>query len=208
MSARLSLEDRRLLRRLARSLDRLSPHGQSLTGTEQPRESLPGEAALKASFRSALDGTGTAFDAAPSPAEPAPVRPRHRLPAHPLQVPQEHSPSQKRPVPDRSDDKRVRRGQIAIEARLDLHGSFQDQAHLELAQFLDMSRHRLGGGVVLVITGKGRVGPGVLRQRLPEWLDGPLCRQHVAGYAPAHPRHGGQGAFYVFLRPLHPMHQG
>ncbi|NNE82945.1 MAG: hypothetical protein HKN28_03145, partial [Alphaproteobacteria bacterium] len=55
---------------------------------------------------------------------------------------------------------------------------------------------------VLVITGKGSVreGGGILRRRLPDWLNQSICRPHVLAFATARPEHGGSGAFYVLLR--------
>jgi DNA-nicking Smr family endonuclease len=101
---------------------------------------------------------------------------------------------------DRSGERRVRRGQVEIDARLDLHGMTQIQARAALAAFLARLRSR-GGRGALVITGKGRPGAeGVLRRRLPEWLAQPDLAALSAGYAPAHARHGGEGAWYVFVR--------
>ena len=53
---------------------------------------------------------------------------------------------------------------------------------------------------MLVITGKGRAGEGVIRKRFLDWLNTPDVRDQVASYAQAHQRHGGGGAFYVFLK--------
>jgi DNA-nicking Smr family endonuclease len=98
---------------------------------------------------------------------------------------------------ERSNEKKVRRGQVAIAGRIDLHGLDQQQALQELSAFLNRVKMQ-GGRAALVITGKGRMGGGILRQRLPEWLSGP-CREGVSGFAPAHRRHGGDGAYYVFF---------
>lgn len=200
-----------MLRRLARSLDRHSPQA-SLAAQADPLAHgvLPDPTQLSEVFRAELDDpprrqTGPAAkgeEVTPANAAASSAR----MPLRILNRPSGRVSTADRPVPSRGDDRRVRRGQVAIEARLDLHGSFQDQAHVELARFLEHQRERLGGGAVLVITGKGRQGTGVLRQRFPEWIDGPLCRHNVAGYATAHPRHGGEGAFYVFLKPRHPTH--
>jgi DNA-nicking Smr family endonuclease len=94
----------------------------------------------------------------------------------------------------------VRRGQHEIDARLDLHGHTQDTAHRELVEFL-LRQAGQGARCVLVITGKGRLGVGILRSRLFDWIADPELRPFIAGYAEAHPRHGGAGATYVFLRP-------
>jgi DNA-nicking Smr family endonuclease len=93
----------------------------------------------------------------------------------------------------------VRRGKLEIDATLDLHGYSQEGGYLALATFLQ-SAGRRGGRVALVITGMGRLGEGVLRKRLPEWLAAKELKPLVSGYALAHRSHGGAGAFYVFLK--------
>jgi len=86
-----------------------------------------------------------------------------------------------------------------IGARLDLHGFDQDQARPALEAFIRRAyddRHR----AVLVITGKGKVGHGVLKKRTPEWLAAPTLRDMIAGVSQADQRHGGEGALYVALK--------
>ena len=61
---------------------------------------------------------------------------------------------------------------------------------------------REGHRAVLVITGQGRLGGGVLRRRLPDWLSGPALRPLIAGVSAAQRRHGGDGAFYIALKRL------
>ena len=75
----------------------------------------------------------------------------------------------------------------------------QGEAHQELRGFL-MSCVARGLSTVLVITGKGKDGEGVLRRNFLRWLEMPAARTLVTGYSEAHPRHGGSGAWYVFLR--------
>ena len=101
---------------------------------------------------------------------------------------------------DRRTAERFRRGKLPIEGRLDLHGHYQDAAHEALVGFITESAAR-GKRTVLVITGRGsREGSGVLRERLPQWLNQPPCRAHVLAFTPARPEHGRDGAFYVLLR--------
>lgn len=100
---------------------------------------------------------------------------------------------------DLSGQRRIRRGQSEIDARLDLHGHTQDTAHRELVEFL-LRQASMGARCVLVITGKGRLGTGILRSKLFDWIGDPALRPFIAGYAAAHPRHGGAGATYIFLR--------
>jgi DNA-nicking Smr family endonuclease len=95
---------------------------------------------------------------------------------------------------------RVARGKQAIDARLDLHGLTQAQAHGELLRFLRSANAR-DCRMVLVITGKGRGGePGVLRRQVPQWLGLPEFRALVVGFEDASVRHGGEGALYVRVR--------
>ena len=112
---------------------------------------------------------------------------------------------------DARNEKRLKRGEMDIEARLDLHGMRQDVAHRRLRTFIMQSYDR-GLRCVLVITGKGGVqgddarrpwyesGRGVLRERVPEWLaEGDIGRA-VLRVITAQQKHGGSGALYVLLR--------
>jgi DNA-nicking Smr family endonuclease len=106
---------------------------------------------------------------------------------------------------DRRQALRLRRGQLAIEARLDLHGMTQVEAHRALAGFVARS-HAAGKRVLLVVTGKGtRQGDdgspsGVLRRTVPRWLAEPALRPLVLATASAVRRDGGDGALYLLLR--------
>jgi DNA-nicking Smr family endonuclease len=117
---------------------------------------------------------------------------------------------------DRRSERRMMRGQVEIEARIDLHGTGIEPSHERLLKFLANARAQ-GLRMVLVITGKG-ASPftrhtlhgsdhyhaperqGRLRRLAPEWFHESKFREHIAGFQPAHPRHGGGGAFYVRLR--------
>ena len=98
---------------------------------------------------------------------------------------------------------RVARGKEAIDARLDLHGMTQNEAHGALLHFLRSASGR-GKKLVLVITGKGARGAdgerGVLRRQVPHWLRLPEFRAFVIGFEDAHISHGGEGALYVRVR--------
>ena len=97
---------------------------------------------------------------------------------------------------------RLRRGQVAIEARLDLHGMTQSQAHDRVYRFLEAA-HNNGLRTVLVITGKGLRGDGqigVLRSAVPRWLNEPPLRDWIKAFDHAAPRDGGEGALYILLR--------
>jgi DNA-nicking Smr family endonuclease len=109
------------------------------------------------------------------------------------------TPRRPGPPEDLTGQRRIRRGQAEIDARLDLHGHTQDSAHRELLDFI-ARQHRKGARCLLVITGKGRLGTGVLRTRLSQWIADPDLRPMIAGFAQAHARHGGEGAVYIFLR--------
>lgn len=129
-------------------------------------------------------------------------------------------PPRKPPPLSEFDAKRARKlrtGQVEIDARIDLHGMRQAEAHTALRGFLHAG-HRKGHRVVLVITGKGapagstrddhwsesmgRSERGILRRNVPQWLSEPDLRGIVVSFTPAAIRHGGDGAFYVHLRRL------
>jgi DNA-nicking Smr family endonuclease len=119
---------------------------------------------------------------------------------------------------DRRTAQKLSRGQVEPEARLDLHGEGLETARMHLLHFLQQQRQH-GARFVLVITGKG-ASPfarhtlhgmslfhtpereGRLRREVPLWLHEEAFRHHAVGFQPAHPRHGGGGAFYVRLRKL------
>lgn len=143
---------------------------------------------------------GRALD--PADAEPGDPAPRSSasLPASETASARPHRPGLPPSPPENlSGQRRIRRGQHEIDARLDLHGHTQDTAHRELVEFV-LRQAGQGARCVLVITGKGRLGAGILRARLFDWIGDPGLRPFIAGYAPAHPRHGGAGAAYLFLR--------
>ena len=95
--------------------------------------------------------------------------------------------------------KRIVRGHEPLEARIDLHGMTHDRARAALESYL-LRVWDEGCREVLVITGKGSQGDGILRRFTPEWLAAPTLRPIVAGVSQAHRRHGGEGALYVALK--------
>lgn len=138
---------------------------------------------------------GRADEEAPEPDQAAPFAPRPAAPQA------RQAPPPLTPLPDR-DRRRVLRGLTDIDARIDLHGMGQERAFSALLNFLRRSQAR-GARLVLVITGKGKVGEdgrGVLRQVVPLWLARPDFRDLVLGFEPAGRHHGGEGALYVRVR--------
>ena len=119
-------------------------------------------------------------------------------PAPPRSAPQPAPPLHHFAGIDRANAERLKRGRRAIEARLDLHGLTQVEAHQALARFIAGSR-TAGRRCVLVITGHGRFSGGILKEAVPRWLHEAEMRRHVLAIAPAHPLHGGTGALYVLL---------
>lgn len=95
--------------------------------------------------------------------------------------------------------RKVLKGQLRIEDRIDLHGMTQSLAHGRLVAFLHRC-HGEGKRMVMVITGKGRLSGGILRQMVPHWLREPQCAVYVSAFREAHVSHGGEGALYVRLR--------
>lgn len=109
---------------------------------------------------------------------------------------------------DRKSFKRMQRGKLKPEGRIDLHGMTLDRAHTALTRFV-LSSHASGKRLLLVITGKGKHrdpgGPipvryGILRHQVPEWLRLPPLASAVLQVTEAHISHGGGGAYYVYLR--------
>ena len=149
----------------------------------------------------------------------APARGRAKPAAGAVLDPMLSSAARKKAVPpiadfDRKNAKRLRSGRVEIEARLDLHGMRQDEAHHTLRAFL-IRAHGRGLRWLLIITGKGNVSGrandtgedviplrdrGVLKRNVPRWLQEPDLRALVVSFTEAAAAHGGDGALYVHLR--------
>lgn len=141
-------------------------------------------------------------------AKKPPVRHRTEFPSPVPGAKRQQGPAQI----DRRTEDRLRRGEMEIEGRLDLHGLNRDGARDALERFIAAAVAR-EKRCLLVITGKGRggletgargngaqSGESILRRCVPEWLaEGPAA-PFVLRVCPARPRHGGTGAFYVLLR--------
>ena len=100
---------------------------------------------------------------------------------------------------DKSNARRLRQGRARIEDIIDLHGMTQAEALATLRQFVQRAAFA-GKRTILVITGKGRAGQGVLRARVPEWLKEQPLSQLVIAISDAQPADGGTGALYVRLK--------
>ncbi|WP_299728424.1 Smr/MutS family protein [uncultured Tateyamaria sp.] len=111
---------------------------------------------------------------------------------------------------DRKAFDQMKRGKLRPEGKLDLHGMTLERAHPALTRYI-LSAQAQGKRLVLVVTGKGKQrddgGPipvrfGVLRHQVPQWLSMPPLSSAVLQVTQAHLRHGGGGAYYVYLRKL------
>lgn len=109
---------------------------------------------------------------------------------------------------DKKTFARLKRGKLRPEGKLDLHGMTMDQAHPALSRFI-LSSHASGKRLVLVVTGKGKhrdeggpipVRHGVLRHNVPQWLAMAPLSALVLQISEAHLKHGGGGAYYIYLR--------
>ncbi len=100
---------------------------------------------------------------------------------------------------DINNDKKTRRGRVEIDAKIDLHDMTQDEARAALARAV-MRASKHNKKCLLVVTGKGARLNGVLRQNFPNWINDLSLRPHISTYAQAHIKHGGAGAWYVFLK--------
>ncbi len=154
-----------------------------------------------------LKGRGGRVSAKKSPPKPRPEKPQEKpvkhMPVRAARTPQGHEV-------DANTLKRFKKGEMPIEARLDLHGMNQPQAHDALRRFI-VSSQKVGYRCVIVVTGKGRGGraeaqhwtdsePGVLKRAVPGWLGDPALKPYVLQTSPAQAKHGGSGALYVLLR--------
>jgi DNA-nicking Smr family endonuclease len=147
--------------------------------------------------------------AAPSPskpesaeAKPVPVKSKPVAIVRPVVPP----PKAKPPLDagriadlDKRTAERFKRGEMAIDAKIDLHGLTQAEAHDKLQGFLAKAA-AAGKRCVLIVTGKGAGGWGVLRDAVPRWLNEPEMRRHLLAFTLAQPRHGGAGALYALLK--------
>jgi DNA-nicking Smr family endonuclease len=176
----LSDEDRILWHRVAR--------------TVKPRPGMAVPAEPEAPTIPAAPATARGIAASPLRVE-EPFRPF--LPPY---IPPVSSPAA-RPHLDRPTLGKIAKGQLAIDARIDLHGMTQADAHGTLLGFLHRA-NAAGHRHLLVITGKGRSkgGDGVLRRAVPGWFGTAAFRGLVSAWATAAHHHGGEGALYVRLR--------
>jgi len=133
----------------------------------------------------------TAPPVRPSAGDPIAVKPsKPRLGVRPKPAPEDLEPRRKQ---------RLSRERDPIEARIDLHGFGRFEAEDQLKAFLTSCQAR-GMRAVLVITGQGRLGGGVIRASFAEWMQSSALRGVVSGFTASHQRHGGDGAFYVTLK--------
>jgi DNA-nicking Smr family endonuclease len=177
----LSEEDRRLWWRVTQSVE-------PLPGRSRPE--APDDA------QGARPPAESPLDRARPPELPATAKPRTTS-LHALDATTAHGI-------DRRTARRFRRGELPIDAHLDLHGMTRERAHETLQRFLTEAVAR-GCRCIVVVTGKGQRGPlephtGVLKATLPRWLNEPGARAKILAFAPARPQHGGEGAFYVLLK--------
>ncbi len=177
------------------------------------RMPLPGEEELEVWRRAMRDvrplGSGSPGSpegrqpAAEPEGPPAPEPPvGHRLRAR-IRPSHGHTPRPLDPAHPAGLDKRtwqrLRRGRMPIEGRIDLHGMTQAEAHRALDAFTAAMQEK-GARCVLVITGRGLHGGGMLKRMTPRWLESPPLRERILTYATARVEHGGDGALYLLLR--------
>jgi DNA-nicking Smr family endonuclease len=153
---------------------------------------------------------GASLPASSRPAQEPGPEPSPAAGAAPAAKPSRQKPSAPPPLAplERRLKRDLSRGRAPIDDALDLHGLNQAEAHHALRSFLFSAQAR-GAKVVIVVTGKGKVGaatgnwmdePGVLRRLAPHWLRANDMRSVVLGFEEAARAHGGSGALYVRLR--------
>jgi len=181
---RLSDEDRALWAGIARSIEPLRKSKPKVAPAAKPAGAPPAKSVKKSINAATPAVSGTAAVAPAPPAQSPPLAPL-----------------------DRKLKKRVAHGRTQIDARIDLHGMTQSEAHGRLMRFLRRAQAD-GARMALVVTGKGSTARaaehgserGVLKRQVPLWLALPEFRPLVVGFEDAHIGHGGSGALYVRLR--------
>ena len=91
------------------------------------------------------------------------------------------------------------KGNVFIENKLDLHGFNQVDAKNLLEDFINQSIEN-GKRLILIITGKGKEGDGVIKNNIISWLNNKSLRNKILAVNHASKKHGGSGAIYILLR--------
>lgn len=201
----LSDEDRALWTRITGSLDRVTARATASNRSSHPPETAP-ESVAREMVRDREADTRALGRQAPPP--PVPFGRTAHDARISIRLAGPERPQPPRPVIpglDRNTARRLARGRRDPDAVLDLHGMTADRAHGALNRFIHDSA-QAGLRCVLVVTGKGRGedggrrGEGVLRRETPRWLGVAPLAARIVGVFEAHPRHGGAGALYVYLK--------
>jgi DNA-nicking Smr family endonuclease len=100
---------------------------------------------------------------------------------------------------DKATAKRLKSGKFPVEARLDMHGRTQDEA-LDGLRYFIRAAFEMDKRCVMVITGKGIGGDGILKNQVPRWLNNPGLREYVLSFSYATAPHGGEGALYILIK--------
>lgn len=108
---------------------------------------------------------------------------------------------------DKNTARRFRRGEMGIEATLDLHGYREEEAYDAVINFIKTS-YLKGKRSIIIVTGKGTKrddddffsSKGVLRERVPQWLNSAELRPFILSYIHPEEKLGGKGALQILLR--------
>jgi len=162
--------------------------------------------ALDLELWSAVTADVTAYRQRPVAPSHAPATPDAHAQNTPVARKEPPAAHRAAPTPagiDPDTRKKLKRGRLDVDAKLDLHGMRQAEAHAALNGFLRRAQAE-GARIAIVVTGKGSAtdGGGVLRRMTPHWLQAPGLRDVVGGFGEASREHGGEGALYVRLRRL------
>ncbi len=187
----LTPDDQEVWQRVAKTVERVDlPSFGDLLGETKPQKSQPDQT------HTPLQPFEIKGRKAPSISVSLAPHPGEALKTAPAQM-------------DRKNYDRLRKGKMSPDRKIDLHGMTADVAQTVLTQVL-LSAHSQGARLVLVITGKGRSGSdepgfmparrGIIRHSVPDWLRRAPLRDKVLQVIPAHRKHGGDGAYYVYLR--------
>lgn len=99
---------------------------------------------------------------------------------------------------DKNSYTRLKKGLMPIDLTEDLHGLGVHEAHLRFYELINVA-YEAGKRTILLITGKGFATPSKIRASVPSWINDPDLQPKILTYCKASSKHGGEGAYYIYL---------
>ena len=103
--------------------------------------------------------------------------------------------------------KRIKKGRLKIESRLDLHGFTVEESKEKVVNFI-VRNYKSKKRLLLLITGKGKRlpvseggrGTGKLKENVPLWLKSVQLSKYILWFDSANRENGGEGALMIYLK--------